>query len=168
MHLGEIVTVHPPPPPHLTHTHTIKKVLNLELCTVYSEFVQKFSFSHWTSVSHLQLTWKILKKKQKIGFDLTFSLELKHSYQWSVVRDKSLWSPTYRIRPNYRTYPYKHTVKKFRSLQITTSVLFSLLLYKGICCGYSFELHRQVDAIQMSTHNICLCKESQKKSHSHH
>ena len=69
---------------------------------------------------------------------------------------------TYRIRPNYRTYPYKHTVKKFRSLQITTSVLFSLLLYKGICCGYSFELHRQVDAIQMSTHNICLCKESQK------
>ena len=44
----------------------------------------------------------------------------------------------------------------------------SLLLYKGVCCGYSFELHRQVDAIQMSTHNICLCKESQKKSHSHH
>ena len=73
----------------------------------------------------------------------------------------------YRIRPNYRTYPYKRTVKKFRSLQITTSVLFSLLLYKGICCGYSFELHRQVDAIQMSTHNICLCKESQKKSHNH-
>ena len=62
----------------------------------------------------------------------------------------------YHIRPNYRTYPYKRTVKKFRSLQITTSVLFSLLLYKGICCGYSFELHRQVDAIQMSTHNICL------------
>ena len=74
----------------------------------------------------------------------------------------------YRILPNYRTYPYKRTVKKFRNLQITTSVLFSLLLYKGICCGYSFELHRQVDAIQMSTHNICLCKESQKKSHSHH
>ena len=30
----------------------------------------------------------------------------------------------YRIRPNYRTYPYKRTVKKFRSLQITASVLF--------------------------------------------
>ena len=74
----------------------------------------------------------------------------------------------YRIRPNYRTYPYKRTVKKFHSFQITTSVLFSLLLYKGICCGYSFELHRQVDAIQMSTHNICLCKESQKNSRSHH
>ena len=28
--------------------------------------------------------------------------------------------------------------------------------YKSICCGYPFELHRQVDAIQMGTHNICL------------
>ena len=35
--------------------------------------------------------------------------------------------------------------------------------HKGICCGYSFELHRQVDAIQMSTRNICLYKEVDKK-----
>ena len=34
-------------------------------------------------------------------------------------------------------------------------VIVSDFLYKGICCGHSFELHRQVDAIQMSTHNIC-------------
>ena len=40
---------------------------------------------------------------------------------------------------------------------------FSDFFYKGICCGYSFELHQQVDAIQMSTHNICLCKEVRKK-----
>ena len=40
---------------------------------------------------------------------------------------------------------------------------FSDFLYKGICCGYSFELHRQVNAIQMSTHNICLYKEVDKK-----
>ena len=40
---------------------------------------------------------------------------------------------------------------------------FSDFLYKGICCEYSFELHRQVDAIQMSTHNICLYKEVKKK-----
>ena len=40
---------------------------------------------------------------------------------------------------------------------------FSDFLYKGICCGYPFELHRQVDAIQMSTHNICLYKEVKKK-----
>ena len=25
---------------------------------------------------------------------------------------------------------------------------------KKTCCGYSFELHRQVDAIQMSIHNM--------------
>ena len=27
--------------------------------------------------------------------------------------------------------------------------------YKSIYCGYPYELHRQVDAIQMGTHNIC-------------
>ena len=32
--------------------------------------------------------------------------------------------------------------------------IFSDFLYKGICFGYSFELHRQVDAIQIITHNI--------------
>ena len=36
-------------------------------------------------------------------------------------------------------------------------------MYKSICCGYSFELHRQVDAIQMGAHNICLNKEVDKK-----
>ena len=40
---------------------------------------------------------------------------------------------------------------------------WSNFIYKGICCGYSFELHRLVDAIQMSTHNICLYKEVKKK-----
>ena len=30
----------------------------------------------------------------------------------------------YRIRPNCCTYPYKRTVKQFRSLQITASVIF--------------------------------------------
>ena len=34
--------------------------------------------------------------------------------------------------------------------------IFSYFLYRGICCGYSFEYNQQVDAIQMSTHNICL------------
>ena len=40
---------------------------------------------------------------------------------------------------------------------------FSDFLYKDICCEYSFELHRQVDVIQMSTHNIYLYKEVKKK-----
>ena len=29
-------------------------------------------------------------------------------------------------------------------------------LYKSIYCGCPSELHRQADAIQMGTHNICL------------
>ena len=36
-------------------------------------------------------------------------------------------------------------------------------LYGSICGRYSFELHRQVDAIQMGTHKICLYKEVDKK-----
>ena len=39
---------------------------------------------------------------------------------------------------------------------------FSDFLYKA-CCRYSFELHQQVNAIQMGTHNICLYKEVYKK-----
>ena len=42
-------------------------------------------------------------------------------------------------------------------------VIFSDFLYKGVCYGYSFELHRQVDAIQMSAYNICLYKEVKNK-----
>ena len=36
-------------------------------------------------------------------------------------------------------------------------------LYQSRCCGYLFELHRRVDAIQMDTHNIYLYKEVDKK-----
>ena len=39
----------------------------------------------------------------------------------------------------------------------------TLCLYKSICYGYQFELHWQVNAIQMGTHNICLYKEVDKK-----
>ena len=36
----------------------------------------------------------------------------------------------YRIQTNYNTYPYKHTVKQFHSLQITASILFVYFLIK--------------------------------------
>ena len=42
-------------------------------------------------------------------------------------------------------------------------VFFSDFLSKSICCEYSFELHQQVDEIQMGTHNICLYKAVDKK-----
>ena len=100
------------------------------------------------------------------------------------------WVPTtcflgkYRIRPNYRTvrsgfsillrtlicgkiciYLLRIHYKKRseKNLFDDDYAIFSDFLYKGICCGYSFELHRQVNAIQMSTHNICLHKEVKKK-----
>ena len=40
---------------------------------------------------------------------------------------------------------------------------FLIFHYKSKCCGYSFELHRKNDAIQMGSHNICLYKEVNKK-----
>ena len=91
---------------------------------------------------------------------------------------------TYCIRPNYRTvrlgfskllgtlsggkiciYLLRiHYKKDQKRTYLMMMILFSFdFLYKGICCGCSFELHRQVDAIQMSTHNICLHKEVKKK-----
>ena len=44
------------------------------------------------------------------------------------------------------------------------ALLFSDFLYKSICCGYLFELPRLVEAIQMSTHNICFYKEVDKST----
>ena len=40
---------------------------------------------------------------------------------------------------------------------------FSDFLYKNKFFGYSFELHQQIDAVQMGTHLICLYKKVDKK-----
>ena len=94
---------------------------------------------------------------------------------------------TYRIRPNYRTVhlsfskllgtlicgkicinllriPYKKRSEK-DLFDDNYAIFFSDFLYKSICCGYSFELHRQVDAIQMSIYNICLYKKKVDKKY---
>ena len=44
------------------------------------------------------------------------------------------------------------------------AILFSDCPYKNICCGHSFELPRLVEAIQMSSHNICFYKELYKST----
>ena len=49
-------------------------------------------------------------------------------------------------------------------LDDTFAILFSDFLYKYICCGYSFELPRRVEAIQMSSHNIGFYKEVDKST----
>ena len=41
----------------------------------------------------------------------------------------------YRIRSNYRTYPYKRTVKKFRSLQMAVSTSFVYFFIKAYIVG---------------------------------
>ena len=35
------------------------------------------------------------------------------------------------------------------------AILFSDFLYKNICSGHSFEFHRLVEAIKISSPNIC-------------
>ena len=44
------------------------------------------------------------------------------------------------------------------------AILFSDILYKSICCWYSFELPRLVKEIHMSSHNICFYKEVDKST----
>ena len=66
----------------------------------------------------------------------------------------------YGIQPNYCTYSYKHTVNQLCSLPITAIVLFVYFFRKAYVVGIHLNC---VNAIQMSTHNICLYKENQKK-----
>ena len=46
--------------------------------------------------------------------------------------------------------------------------VYSDLLYKRMCCGYSFGVHRQIDAIQLGTHKICFYKEIDKQCTGYH
>ena len=57
---------------------------------------------------------------------------------------------------------YTKGTKKDKGKPYQMMLMRFVFLYKSICCGYSFELHRQVDAIQMGTHNICLYREVDK------
>ena len=82
----------------------------------------------------------------------------------------------YRIQSYYRTVRfdfskilgepcYKLCKRSAKGLSNDAYAMFffSGFLYKSIYCGYSFELHRLVDAIQISIHNICFYKEVDKK-----
>ena len=60
------------------------------------------------------------------------------------------------------TYKVKQDQQMNYLIVLTRCVFFSDFLSKSICCGYSFELHRQ-DAIQMGTHSIYLYKRVDKK-----
>ena len=67
---------------------------------------------------------------------------LHESYTISGFFSHNAISSFCRIRSNYRTYPCQRTVKQFRNLQITASVLFVYFFIKACVGRYSFELHR--------------------------
>ena len=67
----------------------------------------------------------------------------------------------YVLRIHFKKWPTKADLSNDAYAMLL--FFFSWFLYESICCGYSFELHRQVDAIQMGSHNICLYKEVDKK-----
>ena len=54
--------------------------------------------------------------------------EKKNIPVFIINKDSEQTEQTYRIWPNYRTYPYKRTIKQFCSLYIIASVFLSTSL----------------------------------------
>ena len=83
---------------------------------------------------------------------------------YSLADGQDLWCLPlrvlqYHIQPNYSTYPCKYTVKQFLNLEVDYRLcMYIYFFYESIYCGFSFELPRQVQVIQMNTHNICFYK----------
>ena len=63
---------------------------------------------------------------------------IKHHKNNTIKRKYCVW-------PNYSTYPYKRTVKQFRSLQITASVLFVYFFIKA----YGMGTHLNCNVLSM-------------------
>ena len=70
--------------------------------------------------------------------------------QWFILILHFLFNIDYRIWPNYRTYPYKGTVKQFCSLQITASVFLSTV-----------SLYRHMLWVPMWIASICWCNSNE-------
>ena len=74
----------------------------------------------------------------------------------------------YHIRSNYSTYPYKRTVKKFRSLQITASVLFVYFLIKAYVVGTHLNCINLLMQFKWVLTTYACIKKIRKKMHIHH
>ena len=70
---------------------------------------------------------------------------------------------SYSIRPYYRSYPYKRTVKQFHSLQITASVLFVYFFVKAYVVG----THLNCIDLSMYPQHMLFLRQSDKNSHNH-
>ena len=86
------------------------------------------------TASYLKL-WAIFTSQVKYSTinPLTFILHWYWSSLYMTISFTII--ANYRIRSNYRTYPYKHTLMKFRSLQITASVHFIYFFIKAYVVG---------------------------------
>ena len=74
----------------------------------------------------------------------------------------------YRIRSNYRTYPYKRTVKQFHCLQITASVLFVYFIKAYVVGTYLNCIDLSMQFKWVPTTYAFIKKIRRKKSHNHH
>ena len=71
--------------------------------------------------------------------------------------------PLYRIWPNYRTCPYKCTVKQFHCLQITASVLFVYYFIKAYVVGTHLNCIDSSMQFKWVPTTYAFYKENQKK-----
>ena len=84
-----------------------------------------------------------------------------------IVADNILFF-YYRIRSNYRTYPYKCTLMKFRSLQITASVHFIYFFIKAYVVGSHLNCIDLSMQFKWVPTTIAFIKKIRKKSHNNH
>ena len=95
-----------------------------------------------------------------------------HNCPWHIVQSPLGMLHCLTCQYNYRSFLGQvlevlwGSGEWYDTLVIHHGPLFSDILCKSTCCGYSFKLHQQVDAIQAGTHNIhvCLYKEVDKST----
>ena len=88
----------------------------------------------FTSATPWQTCLYLDHKMHMLGQDLSYCLTHFHGVDSST---ETLWNhfSIYRIQSNYRTYPYKRTVKQFCCLWITVGVLFVYIFIKAHVVG---------------------------------
>ena len=143
----------------MTLTRSFRTVL-LRLLLVITAVVRYLSI--WGHI--VWMAFKYLELEQLIKFN--------HLRLWHIVsstRRKNVWMDlTYRIRSNYRTYPYKRTVKKFHRLQITACVLFLYILIKAYVAGTLLNCIDLSMQFKWVPTTYAFIKKIRKKSHNHH
>ena len=133
-------------------------------------FAQSDQNPHWAYFGQPRMQtfwcrqWRLWSDGAEVQVDLNLCWEYLSEGMRSCVMAHSLWAHSTVFDLITAHTPISAQSRNSVVFRLQPVYFFSLLLYKGICCGYSFELHRLVNAIQMSSHNICFYKENQKKN----